>query len=303
MKLLYARHPEDKLLAMYNGEKIDLPDECDCLETAADAPAWSVAEREALCRLRQIAHWWVDHRQIANGELGGKLDDDVEILRWWAPLILSGDETAQRGWRKLADGVWQSTHVRDGYAGQMRDVEHAAEFVADTAPMMVLISDDPAYVDRLTYSARHFDTLWTGNTVKGHRFFRSAWFSSTEIATQEPQGRDLEYNSRAVQAIRYLAWRRPDPEVVRLLHEWSIAWVSAALRTDKGKPKGIIPASVRFTDEAINGDGANWYQADMFWSYYDWDHFSGSMMLDQLFLLTRLRRISSSSSPCSSPWT
>ncbi len=290
LETLYARHPDDKLLAMYNGEKIDLPDKCDCLETSANAPAWSVAEREALCRLRQIVQWWVNHRQIADGELGGKLDDDVEILRWWSPLILAGDETAQQGWQKLADGVWQSGHVRDGYAVQMRDVEHAAEFVSDTAPMMVLISDDPAYVDRLVYSARHFSTLWTGRTAKGHRFFRSAWFSSTDVATEEPKGRDLEYNCRAVQAIRYLAWRRPDPEVVQLLHEWSVAWVSAALRTDKGKPKGIIPASVRFSDEAINGDGANWYQANMFWSYYDWGHFSGSMMLDQLFFTYTLTK-------------
>lgn len=294
LKTLYARHPDDKLLAMYNGEKIDLPEKCDCLETTADAPAWSIAEREALCRMRQIAHWWVNHRQIANGELGGKLGDDVEILRWWAPLILSGDETAKRGWKKLADGVWQSKHVHDGYAGQMRDVEHAAEFVADTAPMMVLISDEPTYVDRLKRSARHFDNLWTGRTAKGHRFFRSAWFNSSEVLAEEPRGRDLEYNSRAVQAVRYLAWCRRDPEVIRPLHEWSLAWVNAALRTDKGKPKGIIPASVRFSDEAINGDEPNWYRANMYWRYFDWDHFCGSVMLDQLlftYTLTKDRQL------------
>jgi hypothetical protein len=287
---LYASHPDDKLLAMYTGEKIDLPDECDCLETTSDAPAWSVAQLEALCRLRQIAHWWVEEQQAANGEFGGKLGDDVELLRWWIPLVLAGDKTAQRGWHKLANGVWKSKHVHEGYARKMADVEHASEFVADTASLMVILSDDPRFVDRLAHSARHFEKVWTGTTTQGHRFFRSAWFSSTAVATEEPKGRDLEYNSRAVKAIRYLTLRRPDPHVVQLLHEWSSAWVSAALRTDKGKPKGIIPASVRFADEAFNGDEPNWYRANMFWNYFEWEHYAGSMILDQLlftYLLTK----------------
>ena len=290
LKKLYANHPEDQLLAMYLGEDIDLPDKCDCLETTSDAPAWSTAQREALCRLRQISHWWVDERQAPNGEFGGKFGDDVELLRWWMPLVLSGDEVAQRGWKRLANGVWESEHIHEGYARKVADVEHAAEFVADTASLAAVFSDDPLYVDRLAHSARHFENIWTGNTTKGHRFFRSAWFSSTAVATEEPKGRDLEYNSRAVKAIRYLMLRRPDPTVIKLLHDWSSAWVSAALRTDKGKPKGIIPASVRFTDEAFNGDQPSWYRAKMYWRYFDWEHYAGSMMLDQLlytYMLTR----------------
>jgi len=287
LKKLYARHPDDKLLAMYTGAKIDLPDACDCLETPQEtpssAPAWSMGQREALCRLRQIAHWWVEQRQAPNGEFGGKLGDDVELLRWWAALILTGDETAKRGWQKLADGVWRSKYLHEGYTSELRDVEHAAEYLADTAPFMAMFSDDPIYLDRLEPAASYFEKRWTGRTPMGHRFFRSAWFSSTAIATEEPKGRDLEYNSRAVQAIRYLAWRRPSPQVIELLHAWAEAWVRAALRTDKGKPKGIVPASVRFPDEAFNGDGPTWYRANMFWEYYDWQHFAGSMMLDQLF--------------------
>jgi hypothetical protein len=290
LKKLRARHPEDRLLAMYEGEQVDLPDTCDCLESVAAAPAWAVSQREALCRLRLICHWWVNERQAENGEFGGKFGDDVELLRWWAPLVLAGDETAQRGWQRMADGVWRSRHVKDGYASQLRDVEHAAEFVADTAPMMLLISDDPKYIDRLAHSSRLFDELWTGNTTSKQRFFRSSWFSSSEVDTDEPRCRDVEYNSRAVQALRYLAWRRGDPAVIRQLNEWSSAWAGAALRTDKGKPKGIIPASIDFKHETINGDGPNWYQANMFWDYFDWPHFSGSLMLDQLYFTYTLTK-------------
>ena len=279
---LYMLYPGDSLLAMYNGEKIDTLDPCDALERTPGAPAWSTAQREVLCRLRALVHWWVNERQALNGEFGGKLGDDVELLRWWVPVILAGDTVALQGWRRLADCVWQSPKVYQGYSKRAIDVEHAAEFIADTAPAMAIYSDDPEYTHRLRPSARYFETLWTEKTLAGNRFFRSAWFSSTEVKTEPPKNRDLEYNTRAVKAIRYLAWKTGDPKVIRLLHEWSQAWVRAANRTDKGKPKGLIPASVRFPDEAINGDEPTWYKANMFWPYYDWDAHVGSMMLDQL---------------------
>ena len=282
LKKLARKYPDDDLLAMYLGEKIVLPDACDGLQSTPTAPAWSTAQREALCRMRQVSHWWVNQRQGENGEFGGKFGDDVELLRWWAPLVLSGDETARQGWQRLADGVWQSRHIDAGYASRIRDVEHAAEFVADTAPMMVALSDDPRYEQRLALSVPHFAHLWTGVTPRGHRFFRSAWFSSSAIETEPPKDRDVEYTARAARSLRYLAWRRPNPEVVRLLHEWSQGWASAAMRTDKGKPRGIVPPSVRFADEAINGDEPTWHRSNMLWDYYDWEEGVGSMVLDQL---------------------
>jgi hypothetical protein len=294
LKVLFSKHPDDAVLAMYNGKPVAQCDDCDRLAPSSEAPAWSVAQSEALCRLRQIAHWWVEKRQSATGEFGGKLGDDVELLRWWAPLCLSGDKTALKGWTNLADSVWHSEHISDGYARKVRDVEHAAEFIADTTPLMLLYSDDPVYEQRLAHSAELFEKLWTGTTVNGNRYFRSAWFSSTTVEVDGEKGRDVEYNTRAVQAMRYLAWRRPDPELVNLLHQWSTGWTNASMRTDKGKPKGIIPASIRFRDEAFNGDGPNWYDANLPWDYYDWEFHAGSMMLDQLlftYMLTKDERL------------
>lgn len=294
LERLYAKHPDDRVLAMYSGEKIQQSGRCNAFDESPHAPAWSIAQREALCRMKQIAHWWVEERQSETGEFGGKLGDDVELLRWWAPLVLIGDRTALRGWKNLADGVWQSNLTHNGYARKLADVEHAAEYIADTVPMLAVCGDSPENLDRLAFSARHFENLWTGTNQNGHRFFRSAWFSSTEIDNQPPKGRDVEYNTRAVQPMRYLAWRTQDPEIIELLHQWSLAWVSAALRTDKGKPKGIIPPSIRFSDEAVNGDEPKWYRSNMYWKYFDWEHHAGSLMLDQLlftYALTKDERL------------
>ena len=277
---MHALHPDSDLVAMYYGIKIDLPDPYDDIVYPSNAPEWSSAQREALLRMRGIAHWWVKDRQLPNGELGGKLDDDVEILRWWPSLIYSGDTVALEGWRKLANGVWHSPRIYQGFSKAVRDVEHSSEYISDTAPMMVVYSDDPVYLERLRFSADYFANFWTGITPSGHRFFKSSWIGATGMDTRPPRNRDVPMNARAVKAVRYLAWKTGDPEVIKTLHEWSLAWVHAAMRTDKGKPAGIIPPSIRFPDEALNGDEPSWVRANMYWDYYDWT--GGSKMLDQL---------------------
>jgi hypothetical protein len=279
---LYEKYPDDQLLAMYNGENIDIPDPCDDLLLDPDAPDWSNKQRELLCRMKNIAHWWVIEQQAENGEFGGKLGDDVELLRWWTPLLLSGDSLAFLGWSKLADEVFRNRKVYKGYSKKPIDVEHASEFIADTAPLMVVCSDESKYVDRLQYSANYFRDLWTGLSVNGNRFFRSSWYSSTEIDEEPPRNRDHGYNSRATKAVRYFAWKTGDTATIEALNEWSEAWLSTAGRVDKGKPQGILPASVRFPDEEFNGDNPTWYDADMFWRYFEWEANAGTMILDQL---------------------
>ncbi|HEX7070809.1 MAG TPA: glycoside hydrolase family 88 protein, partial [Rhodothermales bacterium] len=281
--ILSARYPDDPLLAMYRGEQVEVPDGCDKLRPAPNAPEWSKLELEALCRMRAEIYWWVRERQDANGEFGGKLGDDVELLRPWHPLLVLGDTVALRGLRTLADGVWSSDEMSDGYAADVSDVEHASEFVSDTAPALALYSDDPAHTDRLRPSARHFEELWTGITPGGRRHFKSAWFSASALETDPPKDRDVNYNARATKALRFLAHETGDAHVIDLLHEWSLAWAHAATRTDKGKPPGILPASIRFPDEAINGDEPTWYDPNMYWDYFRWAHDAGTSILDQLF--------------------
>ncbi|MEQ9296939.1 MAG: hypothetical protein RIF33_00175 [Cyclobacteriaceae bacterium] len=279
---LYEMYPEDNLLAMYNGKPVDIPDACDELAVDANAPRWSSKQLELLCRMRNIAHWWVLEQQAENGEFGGKLGDDVELLRWWTPVLLSGDSLSFVGWSKLADEIFQNRKVYKGYSKKPLDVEHASEFIADTAPMMAVCSDDQVYLDRLRYSVDYFMDLWTGKSDKGNRFFKSSWFSSTEVDENPPRNRDHGYNARATKAVRYYAWKTQDAQVIEALNEWSEAWLSAAMRTDKGKPEGVIPASIRYPDEAFNGDELTWYKANMYWDYFEWEQSPGSMILDQL---------------------
>lgn len=277
---MYTLHPTDELVRMYNGEQIDTPDEFDNVVKPANAPQWAFSQWELTNRLKKVVDWWVNVQQSETGEFGGKFGDDVEILRWWSPLILSGDETTYRGWKKLADGVWNSNKVKNGYAKKPSDVEHSSEFISDTAPLLVLFNDDPKYAERLGYSSDYFQNLWTGYNDDGNRFFKSAWFSSSEIEIEKPKNRDVVYNGRAVKAVRYYAWKTNDTPTKKALIEWADSWYKVSQETSKGKPVGIIPPSVEFPTESINGDEPTWYEANMFWPYFDWR--DGKAILDQL---------------------
>lgn len=288
-KFLLEKYPNDKNLRMLIGEKIRFPNECDCLHDTK-APKWAVLQREAICRLKKEVDWWVNTKQAPNGELGGKIDDDVEILREWAPLLFLNDENAVAGWKKLAEAVWYSPGVYRGFSKNILDVEHSSEFIADSQPELLLIDKDSTYLRRLIYTADYFENLWTAKNKYGHRFFKSSWYSSRGIDEQPPRNRDVGYNSRSVKALRYLAWATRNKKYIQLLSEWSNAWLYVSLKTDKGKPKGIIPPSIRWEDEAINGDEPTWYKANMFWEYYDWLHDCGSMILDQLIFTYTLTK-------------
>ncbi|MCB0745188.1 MAG: hypothetical protein KDC67_14870, partial [Ignavibacteriae bacterium] len=178
LRKLYQIYPNDPNLQMINGEKVDLPDPCDEMSFSENAPKWSKLQRELYNRLSNEIDWWVNERQASNGEFGGKLGDDVELLRWWSSFLLTGNQTAIRGWKKLADAVWNSPNVYKGYSKRVYDVEHASEFISDSTPELMLIDDDSTYYQRLEFTADHFENLWTSVNKNGHRYFKSAWYSS-----------------------------------------------------------------------------------------------------------------------------
>ncbi|MEZ4851570.1 MAG: hypothetical protein R3B93_23760 [Bacteroidia bacterium] len=54
-------------------------------------------------------------------------------------------------------------------------------------------------------------------------------------------------------------------------------------RTDNGKPKGLLPAAISFSDEKIGGYGDNWYHPKLGWTYYNWEQLGGATeMYNQL---------------------
>ena len=273
-------YPDLRLLRMYSGERL-FSAGLDTTDVYSEAPLWAKKANLAMKQLKEIIRYWVERRQSSNGEFGGKYDDDVEMLRWWPVAILaSNDATALQGMKKLVNGVWNSGWITNGYSTKVRDVEHSAEPVSDTQPMMIgLDYGNPVYVERCMESIKGLYGLWTGVNAFGHRHFKSSWYSYNRMDTEPPKDCDVEMNTQTVKAARWLAWYNRHPVAMKFMREWTDAWLEDCKRTDKGKPYGIVPAAVRYGDDAIGGHADNWHHPGMFWSYYDFQ--GGTRMLHQ----------------------
>lgn len=271
--ILKKKYPDAALIKMYLGEKV--PFEVQNKVDQKGAPQWAVLQHEAMQRMLKVIYWWVNEKQEANGELGGKYGDDVEILRWWLPAILGADDAvAKKGYVRLADGVWNSGILERGFAKKVDDVEHSAELFRDTHPSMFMINyGDPEYIERCLISMQNFEKVWTGITPKGHRHFKSCYLSATEVLEQAPMNVDVPLNARAVLPGLWAAWYNRNPTLMRLFTEWGNAWVADAMRTENGKPAGIMPAAIAFANDGIGAHTGKWYDPGLAYDYYKWESF------------------------------
>jgi hypothetical protein len=270
-KILAGKFPDHEILKMYLGQKI--PFQAGYDTTNSSAPLWASYQRDAIYRIQKIIHWWVNEKQAANGEMGGKYGDDVELLRWWMPAIMGADDSIARlGYKRLADGIWNSGILERGYAKRVDDVEHSAELFRDTHPGMFLVNyGDPEYVERAMISMQNFNKTWTGITPLGHRHFKSYFLSASKVQEESPFGVDVPLNARAVLPGLWTAWYNRNPVLLKSFSEWGHAWVADAARAENGKPAGLIPAAVTFKTDKIGGDSGTWYDANLAYSYYRWE--------------------------------
>ncbi len=267
--VLRRAFPNDRVVRLYSGERV--PSDVRIPSPDPTAPEWARLQYEALHRYLDLIHYWVEHRQSDNGELGGGWGDDVEILRGWLPAVLALDDPIARiGLRKLAEGVWHSGEITNGYSRNVDDVEHAAELMSDTQPLMCLVDyGDPVYLERCMATMRCMRDIWTEVNDRGHRHFKSHYFSALTVNTNVPRTADVALNGRATHPGIPLLWYNRHPGVQKLIGEWCTAWIEDAFRTDAGKPAGFVPGSIRHADDRLGGHADTWWQTRDYFSDFE----------------------------------
>jgi hypothetical protein len=244
--------------------KSDVPD-------APLAPRWAVAQLRLKRRMEAITRWWVEERQLPNGELGGGWGDDVEILRNWGVLALGlGSEVAAKGVERVADGVWASGQIEKGYYHRISDVEHSSEPSTDTQPLLAALRpDDPGVIGRLRETAG-CAKYWIGKQPDGHYRFHTSWFNCRERDKSPERAVDVHLNLRAMGPALWYAYLTKDPETVSRLWHWGESWIAAMRATAHGKPAGMIPPAVRASDGGYLIHSAQWDKPGVEWDYFQW---------------------------------
>ncbi len=284
-QLANQHFPENQIVRMYLGEPIPPAKH---YPPAPGAPEWAVYQRECLERLADIVEWWIDNRMQKNGEYGGGWGDDCEMWRWWVPVLTAFDDPKiAAAQEKFSEAILSQPHMKDGYTSHLTDVEHTAEDSSDAmTPMMHLDPDNPIWKKRVYRLAELMKNLWTGKNERGFLQFKSTFFSANRVSDDPKRACDTTYHVRAMQPA-LLYWQRTgDPELGNLFTQWMDTWVDATTRTDRGKPKGVIPTAIHWPDGKVGGLEGEWWNPENYGekTLYQWP--SAMTMMTNALLLT-----------------
>lgn len=152
--------------------------------TPAGVPEWAFLQVEDLRELKSLIEWYIDNRQISNGEFGGGLSDDSDFLNWWPPLALMGadPDKLQASLLKTLEAMYDQKMFANGLASAQYDELHAYEDGINVlSEAMMLDYGSPRLLERAMETSRRLEWL-TGYNSAGQRQIRSSYYSGTRMA-------------------------------------------------------------------------------------------------------------------------
>ncbi len=189
--------------------------------TPAGVPQWAWLQTRDLGELSSLINWWVDNRQISDGEFGGGLSDDTDFLNWWPGIAFMGstpDKLKASLLRGLdatfANGMWAN-----GLASAQYDELHSYEDGINTLGQAMQIDyGSPKQLERAMVTAKRLEWL-TGYNSAGQRQIRSAYYSGTKMATGGVWGWAKDRSYMVFHPALLLAEYNGTPETVKMISE------------------------------------------------------------------------------------
>ena len=149
-----------------------------------DVPLWAFRQIENLKLLKHFVNWWIDERQIENGEFGGGLSDDGDLTNLWPGAALMGidPEKITHSVNIEMDAFYQQGMFTNGLATIMTDALHAYEEGIQVLPQTLLLEyGNPKVIERIMETAKALERI-TGIDKLEHRHVRSCLYSGTQIS-------------------------------------------------------------------------------------------------------------------------
>ncbi len=237
----------------------------DYLARAKDAPEWAAGLYAGYNLLVDISEWWAVNKQQADGSIGGGWGDDVELVGFFGFIARASEGASPPSIacvRKLMKGVYASGQIDEvgGFFYGAADTEHTAEWTGKTLPMMLSVDyGNPLWVERALQSAKLMKEIWMGVNSRGHLHWRSNFLGASGIGGGATQ-LDSSINWRAANPAAAVLRFTNNPAIKEMVLKHAEALYEDAMRTDKGKPKGIIPGELDYETDEIGGRNVpTWY--------------------------------------------
>ena len=181
--------PEHRLAREYWYDKFKTnPPEFEYSRCPDGLPLWAWRQTEYMGYVKRYIRWWIDKRQIENGEFGGGLSDDGDLTAWWPGPALAGcmPEKIGESLAREMEAFYDQGMFAGGLCAIQTDQLHTLEEgIQCLGQCLTLFPYSPKYVERAMENARGLHYI-TGYNKTGHRHVLSGYYSGTRIAREEP---------------------------------------------------------------------------------------------------------------------
>jgi hypothetical protein len=213
-------------------------------------PLWAFRQVTQLGLVDQFVNWYIDHRQIANGEFGGGISDDTDLLNVWPGVAFMGcsPEKIAVSNARLLDAAYANGMFTRGIATIQTDELHSYEEGINTLGQNLILNyGSPRQLERAMENARGFASI-TGVNAAGHRHIRSSYYSGTKLAEEGPWGWAKSYSYLVAQPSLLLVDYNGNPTVKKTLVELADGLLAHRKADEFGA--AAIPTSIHFSDDA-----------------------------------------------------
>ncbi len=150
-------------------------------------PLWAWRQTEYMGYIKRFLRWWIDKRQIENGEFGGGLSDDGDLTAWWPGPAMAGimPEKIKASLLTEMEAFYDQGMFSNGLCAIQTDQLHTLEEgIQALGQCLTLDPASPKQLERAMENARGLNFI-TGITEAGHRHVLSGYYSGTRLSTEK----------------------------------------------------------------------------------------------------------------------
>jgi hypothetical protein len=236
----------------------------------AGVPLWAFRQVELLGRVRRFVNWYIDHRQVAFGDFGGGISDDVDLLNTWPGVALMGcdPDKLSVSLHRLLEAAFKNGMFTNGLCTIQADELHSYEEGIDClGANLILDYGNPRQIERAMVTQRGVAGT-TGINAAGHRHIRTSYYNGLKMATDDPWGYAKSYSYLVLQPGQLLVDFNGNPAAKKILLE--LADGLLAHRKQDADGNYYLPSAIHYIDDKDSSATRGYFPWHVFWGAWRW---------------------------------
>ena len=236
----------------------------------AGVPLWAFRQVTALGNVKYFVNWWIDNRQVENGEYGGGLSDDTDLTNTWPGVALMGVNPDKIGaaLKLEINACYRQGMFTNGLCSIQADELHGyEEGINCLGQNLILNYGSPKMLERAMETSRGIAWLSAINSA-GNRLFQSCYYNGVKMATDSVWGYTKMPEYLILQPQQLLVEYNGNPAAKQVELELADGLLAHRKQDESGRYS--MPSAIHFVDDKDSFAARGAPPWPLFWSAYKW---------------------------------